>query len=250
VIIEHVLGVDRAKVLAEPDTIITEEQKKLLDRAMKKRSNHLPVTYITHRKEFYGRNFFIDHHVLEPRPESETIIDLFRQLIGSDERLAAKEGIQVADVGTGSGAIGITAKLECPNIDIDLLDIDEQALKVARKNVVLHTIKTNVVKADLLVDVKTNYDILLCNLPYVPDDFSINLAAGHEPKIAIFGGKDGLDIYRKLFKLVKDRQHKPLYILTESLPTSHIELEVVARSSGYTLSTTDDFIQAYRLKDS
>ena len=248
ILIEAILGVERTKILANPDQTISSKQINLLNKAVAKRSTHVPITYITHKAEFYGRTFYVDSSVLQPRPETEAMIDLFKSLINGKERLSLKNGLRVADVGTGSGAIGITAKLEVNNIQIDLIDIDRKALKVAKKNVVLHTIQARTKIADLLPAKGSNYDVLLCNLPYIPDGFHINLAAGHEPPIAIFGGKDGLDVYCKLFKLVSELQHNPLYILTEALPSSHLKLKTLAAKHDYVLMATDDFVQMYKLQ--
>lgn len=242
ILMEFVLKKDRAKILANPNTVISDKQKNVLNRLLSKRAQHIPIAQIVHKSEFYGRNFYINSYVLEPRPESEAIIELFKTLISSE----SSANFYVADIGTGSGAIGITAKLECPNICIDLIDNDRDALKVAKKNVVLHTISTNIIHSDLLSSASRDYDILLCNLPYVPDDFHINLAAGHEPPTAIYGGKDGLDIYRKLFKSLNDLQHLPLYILSESLPMSHATLSSIAKSYNYDLVLTNDFVQLFK----
>jgi release factor glutamine methyltransferase len=251
ILMEFILGIDRAKILGNPDQTITRQQINLFNQAIAERSKHMPIAYITHRTEFYGRTFYVDSNVLQPRPETETMIDLFKSLVDGApkyrKRLLLANDLHVADVGTGSGAIGITAKLEVKNIQIDLIDIDLKALKVAKTNVVLHTIHANTILADLLPNDDNSYDILLCNLPYIPDNFHINLAAGHEPPIAIFGGKDGLDIYRKLFKLVSNIQHKPLYIFTEALPSSHLKLKTLAAMHDYVHMTTEDFIQLYKL---
>ena len=247
ILMEFILGIDRAKILSNPDQTITRQQINLFNQAISKRSKHMPIAYITHRTEFYGRTFYVDSNVLQPRPETETMIDLFKSLVDGEskyrKRLLLANGLHVADIGTGSGAIGITARLEVENIRIDLMDIDLKALKVAKTNVVLHTIHAKTILADLLPNNDNSYDILLCNLPYIPDNFHINLAAGHEPPIAIFGGKDGLDVYRKLFKLVSNIQHKPLYIFTEALPSSHLKLKALAAMHDYVLMTTEDFIQ-------
>ncbi|MEI9913518.1 MAG: HemK/PrmC family methyltransferase [Candidatus Saccharibacteria bacterium] len=245
ILMEFVLDTDRAKILSDKDIDLSDNQQNVLNKLLVKRSKHIPISHITNNAEFYGRNFFINSHVLEPRPESETMIDLLKELIRNDPGLSTSKSILIADIGTGSGALGITAMLELGNVHCDLIDIDDKALKVAKNNVVSHTIVTNTIKGDLLNSNNHNYRVLLCNLPYVPDDFSINLAAGHEPKIAIFGGKDGLDVYRKLFKLMKYRQHKPLYILTEALPTQHAKLKHIASEAGYSLTKSDDFIQLY-----
>jgi release factor glutamine methyltransferase len=253
ILMEFILGIDRAKLLSSLNQTITRQHINLFNRAIAKRSKHMPVAYITHRTEFYGRTFYVDSNVLQPRPETETMIDLFKSLVDKvpqyrKSRLLAN-GLHVADVGTGSGAIGITAKLEVENILLDLIDIDSKALKVAKKNVVIHTIHAKTILVDLLPNKGNAYDILLCNLPYIPDNFHINLAAGHEPSIAIFGGKDGLDVYRKLFKLVSNIQHKPLYIFTEALPSSHSKLKALAAMHDYLLYTSEDFIQLYKLDD-
>lgn len=249
VLMEHSLGIDRAKLLAEPSLNIDTKHLNVLNKYLAKRAKHVPISYIVQSSEFYGRNFYVNNHVLEPRPETEAMIDILKQLVKTNVSLRSIEKILAADVGTGSGALGITAMMEVKNLRVDLIDIDINALKVAKKNVVLHTISTNVIKADLLPQNSVNYTILLCNLPYIPDDFHINLAAAHEPKLAIFGGKDGLDIYRKLFKVLRHRQQKPLYILTESLPTFHPVLEDIAKKSSYSLIKSLDFIQAFERKD-
>jgi methylase of polypeptide subunit release factors len=87
--------------------------------------------------------------------------------------------------------------------------------------------------------------VLLCNLPYVPDTFHINQAATREPKLAIFGGSDGLDHYRALFKQLQQREWQPNHIITESLPAQHAALSVLAARYGYDVSMTDDFIQVF-----
>jgi release factor glutamine methyltransferase len=90
-----------------------------------------------------------------------------------------------------------------------------------------------------------SYDVILANLPYVPDKWKINEAAMAEPKIAIFGGPDGLDIYRKLFTQLKRFTWKPKYLLTESLPPQHPKLAEIAAQFGFKLLSSDDFIQVF-----
>ena len=85
---------------------------------------------------------------------------------------------------------------------------------------------------------------MLANLPYVPESFHINLAATHEPAEAIFGGKDGLDLYRELFEQLKDMRQE-VFILTESLPPQHGHLHLIAKQAGYVQSIEQDFIQLF-----
>lgn len=249
VLMEYCLGINRAQILAEPYTELSTAQLAKLEKLLKRRTLHEPISYILERTEFYGRDFVITSAVLEPRPESETMIDMF-MAIAKDLHLDQKDFssrrlLRIADVGSGSGALGITAALEAPNTSVDLLDIDSTTLKIAKINVDKFTLSINIIKSDLLDHSAMDYDILLCNLPYVPDDYHINQAATHEPRIAIFGGSDGLSLYRKLFLQVSKLPKQPLYILTEALPFQHTELQDIARHQGYQLEKTDDFIQLF-----
>ncbi len=130
---------------------------------------------------FYGRKFVINPNVLTPRPESEAIIEILKSL-----PLEPKNP-KIADIGTGSGALGITAAIELNNACVDLLEIDPFAIKVAKFNVERLTTGIKVIEADLLEGSLKDYDVLLCNLPYVPDNHKLNKAAKHEPFIALFG---------------------------------------------------------------
>jgi len=238
VLTEDRLGKDRSYLLAHPELEINDADKNVLTQQLAERSRHVPLAYIRGKSEFYGREFIITPAVLQPRPESETMIELLLDLdLPSD--------VRIADVGTGSGALGITAQLELPTATIELLDIDASALAVAQMNVVNHTLAIKVVKSDLLEHTDRNYDVLLCNLPYVPDDFHINTAALHEPKLALFGGPDGLDLYHSLFADIQNLQYKPLYILTEALPPQHSALRSIAGDHGYRLLKSADFIQVF-----
>ena len=253
VLLEDCSDKDRAWLLANPAYELPATVQAKLDILLVRRAQHEPLSYIRGFTEFYGRKFVVNNDVLEPRPESETMIELLKQLAHSranclktaETSPPGSTSWHIADVGTGSGALGITAKLELPEAKIDLLEIDLKALRVAKTNVDLFTITATVIKSDLLAASGTQYDILLCNLPYVPENYQINLAASLEPRLAIFGGLDGLDIYRKLFNQLKIVGQKPLYILTESLPPQHATLEQIAKDAGYKQLQADDFIQVF-----
>jgi release factor glutamine methyltransferase len=239
VLLEDELNTNRTRILAYPDTPLTPKSIQTLGKQLKRRIGHEPLAYIRGKSEFYGREFVVSPAVLEPRPESETMIELLVKYRG----LPAKP--RIADVGTGSGALGITAILELKNAVVDLLDIDNKALAIAKTNVIKFATGQITMKSDLIAAAAQTYDVLLCNLPYVPDGFHINQAAAHEPAIAIFGGSDGLDLYRKLFKQAATLKTKPLLILTESLPPQHGLLAEIAGSHAYQQQAEDDFIQAF-----
>lgn len=255
VLLEDISGQDRAWLLAHPEFELKPAQMAQLKKLLNRRAQHEPLAYLRGKTEFYGRSFVITPAVLEPRPESETMIDLFKSLAvelilaRQPSKITSKQAgiVRLADVGAGSGALGITAKLELPELQVDLLEVDPAALKVAKSNVDLFTLSISVIKTNLLQGSPQNYDILLCNLPYVPDAFHISPAALREPQLAIFGGPDGLDLYRRLLAQVVSAPHRPLYILTESLPPQHKALQDIAAQHGYRFTISDDFIQVFQL---
>lgn len=238
ILIEDMLHKDRAWLLAHPEHELNNLQVRRLYRKIERRAKHVPLAYIRGHTEFYGRAYKVNRHVLEPRPESEVMIELLRKL-----KLPPKPAI--ADVGAGNGAIGITAALEFPGSTVDLYDISSGAIAVAKHNTHLHELRLHVRKMNLLSRPLRPYDVILANLPYVPDHWQINQAAMAEPRIAIFGGPDGLDIYRKLFHQLQRFTWKPKYVFTEALPPQHDDLSSIAIDHGFKLLQSEDFIQVF-----
>jgi release factor glutamine methyltransferase len=248
VLLEDATGKERAYLLAHPEMELASALIKKLDAQIKRRAQHEPLAYIRKKTEFYGREFCLDQRVLEPRPESETMIELLKKAVSSDQQLAIGQPV-IVDVGTGSGAIAITAKLEWPKAIVIGTDIDKDCLVVARRNARLLHSEVEFLEGNLLEPLESSgieSSIILANLPYVPDHFQINPAAMSEPRIAIFGGSDGLDLYRKFFKQIKKLNSKPNLILTESMPPQHGQLAEIAQKNGFQLRQTDDFIQVFK----
>ncbi len=244
ILLEDLLRQDRAHLLAHPEIRLTPAQLKKLDKQIARRVKHEPLAYIRGFSYFYGRKFKVNKRVLEPRPESETMIDLLKQIVVSQKSLVASQ-IKIVDVGTGSGCLGITAALELHNHNVDLFDIDANALGVARHNCELHELRLKVQKRDLLRNCHTHYGVILANLPYVPTHFHINEAAAREPRLAIFGGSDGLAVYRRLFEQLGHFSWQPKYMLTEALPPQHTKLAKIASASGFKQLKSQDFIQVF-----
>lgn len=238
ILLEDCLEKDRSIILAHPETVISKTRLKKLNSRLKRRAQHAPMAYIRGFTEFYGRKFKVNSHVLEPRPESETMIDLLK-------KLKPAPGMVIADVGTGSGCLGITAALELNNYNVDLYDIDAHAIAVARHNIAMHELRLKTYKKDLLRQPPRAYGIILANLPYVPNHFKVNQAAAMEPRIAIFGGGDGLDIYRRLFEQLARFSWQPNYILAESLPNQHKILSDLAGQYRFEVSASEGFIQVF-----
>lgn len=229
VLLEDTLHQNRAHLLAHPETAISHSDLTLLNNFITHRTQHVPLAYIRGRVDFYGRTFVVNKYVLVPRPETEAMIELLKKTdLPSRPR--------IADIGTGSGCIGITAALELPDAEVFLCDIDASALQVAKENVQAQNFGESflpkIQQRDLLEGTE-QIDVLLANLPYVPDSYSINKAATFEPKLALFAGEDGLDLYRRLWQQISALDHKPLHILTEALPQQHRALGALAKTAGY-----------------
>ena len=268
VIAAGILGVDRSWLQAHSNDELPSEQETELTEKIARRTKNEPVAYILGYKEFYGRNFVVNKDVLVPRPESETMLELLFQQI-EDRRLEIGDNkLQIVDVGTGSGNLIISAALELHSIlslksSISFLglDISKPALKIAEKNAKKLGANIDFKEFDLTKDELSSIlppadgpqsSILLCNLPYVPDNYPINEPAKYEPKIALFSGDDGLDLYRELFKLLSQEsrvksQHTTQnnLIITESLLEQHGALQAIAVSAGFKLIQSKDLIQVF-----
>ena len=258
ILLEDETGHDRAWLLAHSETLLQGRALQRLERQIARRTKHEPLAYIRSRTQFYDREFYISKQVLEPRPESETMITLLKDLLYHKPlvyrvppcRVARAGSCKVIDLGTGSGALAITTKLEMPKIEVTATDIDPKCLKVARQNAHKYSVKIKFLRGDLLLPLKpwtldSGLWTILANLPYVPDNFHINQAAAMEPRLAIFGGRDGLNVYHRLFIQLQPLKTQPRFILTESMPPQHKKLAQIARSSGFKLKTTEDFIQLF-----
>lgn len=242
VLLEDCTGIDRAKLIAFPASNLDPTSEKIFRKQIKLRVKQLPIAYIRHKSEFYGREFYIDERVLEPRPESETLIDELKLLASYHS-----DTFSVLDIGTGSGALIITAKLELPNIDAYGLDLSQDCLNVARRNAKKYTDDITFLKSDLLKEatkLKLNQTILLANLPYVPSGWQINPPAMREPAMAIYGGKNGLSLYEQLFE---QSNHLKIinWIITESMPPQHEALAKIALEHSFREVRDNDFIQVF-----
>ena len=240
ILLEDTLGINRASILAHPERNVTAAEQQHFMEMVDKRASHTPLAYIRGKAMFYGREFIVSEHVLVPRPETESIIEFLKKL--------PLDRAVIADIGTGSGCIGITAALELPSSSVTLYDIDTYALAIALKNS-MRLGATNVACAPLnvLETLPEACDVILANLPYVPENYPVNQAATREPKLALFSGPDGLDHYRAFWHLTGQLAKKPHYIITESLPSQHHALAQLARNQGYALEQHDDFVQLFSL---
>lgn len=198
----HALGLNRTELLAALRDPLPDEQRSAIERLAERRISGEPVAYIVGHKEFYGRDFLVGPAVLTPRPETELLVEWALAW------LADHPDASIVDVGAGCGAIAITVALGAPRArSITAIDDSEAALAVARANADRlrpHRIQFQV--GDLLSGYDGQADLVLANLPYLrPDQIEGKFDLVAEPRAALDGGRDGLEIIARLIPQLPDR---------------------------------------------
>jgi release factor glutamine methyltransferase len=203
VLLGHVLNVDRARLYAYPERLLTPEQEEQFHLLLERRKRGEPVAYLVGHKEFFGLDFLVDKRVLIPRPETELLVEVALNSIRA--MLDAGQTPLVADIGTGSGAIPITLAVQEPRLPyLYATDISAEALEVARINCQRHSVEQRVrlLHGDLLSPLPEPVDVLTANLPYVGTGEMDMLAPdvrAYEPHLALFSGTQGLDLLYRFF---------------------------------------------------
>lgn len=246
VLVEDLLEKDRAWILARHEVRLTDKQIASLNQHLQRRINREPLAYIRGKAWFYGRFFKVSKEVLVPRPESESFITLLKN-IDKKTRTQASAAMSIVDVGTGSGCLAITAKLELPDAHVTAVDIDPKALEIAKFNSRQLEANINFIQGSLLKPIDDTPAAIIANLPYVPEGMITSPEITKEPAGALFSGTDGLDHYRKFWEQINELYPKPNHILTESLLSQHKEVRKLAQASGYSLHKTDCLVQHFSL---
>lgn len=222
VLLAHLLGGGRASLLARSTDSLDAQLLHRYDELIGRRGTGEPVAYLTGHKEFYGFDFYITPDVLVPRPETESAVDACLQVLPHDEMR------QMADIGTGCGAIVVAVCKQRPLVTAYATDISPQAIEVARHNCRTHGVEAQATLyvGHLLEPLTGPVDVIVANLPYVPPgEASIDVATW-EPQVAVFGGgEDGTALIREFLC------HAPRYLR----PGGTVIMES-AHSQGKTVS--------------
>lgn len=195
VIVAHILDVERYKLIAENDSLISAEDERMVHRMMRRRLKGEPVAYIVGQKEFYSLNFSVTREVMIPRPETELLVDL--------ALFHARQRGSVLDLGTGSGAIAISVKHNRDDLDVYASDVSKKALRVAKRNArnILGGGSIRFFHGDLFSPFQENaFDIIVTNPPYVDPEKKTTLQNEllYEPAIALFAENRGQDIIKRI----------------------------------------------------
>jgi release factor glutamine methyltransferase len=204
ILLAHTLKCPKIELYTRPDFEPTEEVRTQFRELIKKRVEGCPVAYLVGYREFHSLNFEVNSAVLIPRPETELLI------VEADRLLKSKPEASVLDLGSGSGNIPIALAHSHKKVKITSVDISSEALEVARRNAAKHQVESRIefVQSDLFASIPegTQFDLIVSNPPYItPAEFE-SLPVGvknFEPKLALLGGADGLDFYRRIASAAK-----------------------------------------------
>lgn len=204
VLLAHALGTDRLDLFLNFDRPLDEQERTLFRKMISRRRQREPVAYITGHKEFWKIPLAVSSNVLIPRPDTEVIVEEVLELIPEDSKAT------VVDVGTGTGCIALSLAFERPQCQVIAVDCDQGAATLAQKNAESLELdnRVKIVVGDLLGPIEEPVSLIVSNLPYIPSDEIDVLepeVAKWEPRLALDGGQDGLDVFRRLIEAAPDK---------------------------------------------
>lgn len=203
----HVLEVDKVFLYCHMNDTIDLRKAEEFNKLLEKRYKGCPLQYIINKQEFMGLDFYVDENVLIPRPDTEILVEKILEIM-KGENFIKKRSINIADIGSGSGAIGLSLAKYETRCKVHSVDISENALKITASNSESLEVKQRVklYKGDMLSpllnkELEKSFDIIVSNPPYIPSDDIDSLqieVSKYEPRLALDGGLDGLEYYRQI----------------------------------------------------
>ena len=229
-LLEHVSGTDRAHYLLDKDRIVAPEIAEAYMELINKRAEHIPYQYLTGECEFMGFRMKVSPDVLIPRLDSEVLCEEALKLI--------HEGGAVLDMCTGSGCLAVALKKLREDVSVWASDISANALRIARENASINGADVTFAEGDLFegIDKGCTFDVIVSNPPYVTEEEYLELSpevAGHEPKLALTAGADGLDIYRRLIPQARGYLREGGWLIMEMGCSQGLPLTDLMEQYGY-----------------
>lgn len=241
-LLSAVLYKPREYLLAHSDQKLSKTELNQANKWLNRRIKREPVAYILGHKEFYGRDFMVSPSVLIPRPESEAIIEMLVDIRPKT----------IIDIGTGSGCLAISSKLEISDSKVIATDISEDALQIARQNASSLNAEITFVISDLLSgikEIKSDKPVAIAaNLPYVDNSWEVSPETEFEPSQALFADDDGLKLIKKLLLQSQKKLRKGDHIILEADKRQHEQMTEYAEKHGFKLEKTDGLIAQYTLR--
>ncbi len=231
-ILSHTLRKPRTWLHGHGDEALDSRANEIANARLDLRLDRVPVAYIIGHKDFYGRSFKVTTATLIPRPESEDLIELLKEALPKNESLLNESPLKVVDVGTGSGSLGITAKLEHPELDVTLTDVSKHALTIAAENADNLKAEVTILQSDLLANYPFVADVIIANLPYVDIEWERSPETDHEPASALFAANNGLALIFELIIQSKDKLALGGKLILEADPEQHAAIKKEASKYG------------------
>lgn len=207
ILICNVTNLTKEEVIFDDKSEITSDQLSQLEKFILRRQNKEPISHIINHREFFNLDFYVDKNVLDPRPDSEILVESAINEIQKNANLAE---FNFLEIGVGSGCLSISILKNIADIKSCGVDISEEAIKICLKNIAKHNLNNRITikKSDLFKDLQPQkFDLIISNPPYIKKDDIDNLedeVKFYEPKLALDGGEDGLEFYRKIAKNSKN----------------------------------------------
>ena len=213
----HVVGRNRTWLYAHPEELIAKEDEQRYFALLARRVAGEPTQHLTGTQEFWGLEFEVTRDVLIPRPETEHVIEValdrlaVREIRAGRKQTLAGSGLQIADVGTGSGCLAIALAKELPSAHLFATDVSAAALAVAVLNAARHSVGERIrfVECHLLTGVPNSaFDVIASNPPYIgrkERETLMREVRDHEPEIALYGGEEGYELYADLIAQAAER---------------------------------------------
>jgi release factor glutamine methyltransferase len=238
VLLAHTLGVPRANIMAySPQQPLQSHQLATFRERVARCVSGEPVAYVVGHVEFYRLDFLTDRRALIPRPETEHLVELALKKPQISNPLKSEiSKSQIVEVGTGSGCVVVSLAVKLPEMRLIATDISADALALAHENARRHKVSSRIqfLRGDLLAPVTVRVDGVIANLPYVTTAEWQNLPRHirqHEPRIALDGGQDGLDLVRRLFAQAPQRVKPDGWLLLEIGATQGQAVSALARQA-------------------
>lgn len=194
---QYILQMDRVKIVINEEKEVEEQEKTRYYLALIEIIQGMPIQYITNKQEFMNLEFYVDENVLIPQPDTEILVEEVINIAKQE-----KENMQILDICTGSGVIGISLSKNLENVHITMSDISIEALQIAKKNSEKHISlsKVEFIQSNMFENITNKYDVIVSNPPYIQRSVIETLTKNvqKEPLIALDGGKDGLSFYKIL----------------------------------------------------
>ena len=231
ILMQYVLKIDRNKLIINKNDNVDinkeNEYKEYIEKIIKGK----PVQYITNNQEFMKLNFYVDENVLIPQPDTEILVE---KVIKSIDIM---ENIEILDMCTGSGCIGISLAKNIKNTKVTLVDISKEAIEIAKKNAIQNEVENKItfIQSDMFENVKGKFDIIVSNPPYIKTNIiqTLDKQVQNEPHIALDGGEDGLDFYKILINEAHKYLKKDGKIFLEIGYDQKQEVESLAKQSKH-----------------